>query len=316
MNNNKICPNNEDDEYFERNYLNTKFTSNYNIEDGIINEKDEKSEIEKYISIFNKKENLNKNEEETQQINTNIEGKLNKGEFNDINLIFKEDTKIEKTFLGKKHLKENSINYSKITSVQDNDCHKFINQKKIFDINKTFIYRLDYYIKAIKTNILKYYLNKLRTLYNKCDFVNEYKNIKFHMPNYSKYQGNAKEKDNKEFVKKTIKEVFMDYDENDINKKGISRQIDNKVLIVTIYKKNFFPYTKEQKELKDFLEMPIKNGIDEYYISSEFEKFKEIRKIKYYDRKFYKEKNRHYSLLEKNGYKRLVNEPFYSHNPK
>ena len=322
MNNNKNSPNKDNDskinESIERNYINTKYTSNYFIENGIMIEKDEISEIKKiFCSIFN--DNLNivdENEEKSQQINAIMEGKMNKGEFNDINISFNEDTKKEKTFLCKKHLKENSINYTKITLVQNNDCDKFINKNKIFDINKAVIYRLDYYIKAIKANCLKYCLNKLRALYNKCNFVNEFKNMTFHMPNYNKYQGSAKEKANKKFIKKTIKEVFMDYEEKYNNKEGISRQIENKILIDKIYKINNFLYSKEQKELKDFLEMPIKKAIGEYYDSTKFEQFKKDRKIKFYDRNFYKEKDRNYSLLEKNGYIRLVKEPFYSHNPK
>ena len=74
------------------------------------------------------------------------------------------------------------------------------------------------------------------------------------MSNSKKYQGNAKEKDNKEFIKKIIKEVFQD--------------------------------------------------------------FKKIRKIIFFDRQFFKEKYRTYSLLEKNGFLKLVNEPYYCHNPK
>ena len=317
MNNKENRLNNEDDnkisESIEEHYINTKYTSKYIFKDGIMYEKDENSEInEIYCPIFN--DNLKKvdeSEEKTQQNYVNIEEKMNKGEFNDINTCFN-----EKTFLGKKHLKENSINYNKITSVQDNDCDKFIKKNKIFDINKTYIYRLDYYIKAIKTNILQDSLNKLRKLYNNCNFVDEFKNMTFHMPNYNKYQGKAKEKDNKEFVTKTIKEVFMDYEDMVNNKEGISRQIENKILIDIIYKINNFPNTKEEKELKDFLEMYIEKRIEEYYISYEFEQFKKIKKIKFYDRHFYKEKGRHYSLLEKNGFLRYVKEPFYSHNPK
>ena len=265
-------------ESIEENNINTKNTSNFIFEDGIMYENSEELELKNYSSIFNVNFEI---EEKSQQSNVNIEGKNNKGEFNDIPFYFREDTKREKTFLGKKHLKENSINYSKIMLVKDNDCQKFIKKNKIFDINKILIYRLDYYIKAFKTYILKYFLNKLRTLFDKCTF-NEFKNTKFHMPNYSKYQGNTKEKDNKEFINKTIKEVFMDidmdYDEKDNKKIGISRQKENKILIDNIYKINNFPYTKEQKKLKDFLEMTIQKGIEEYYVSSEFEEFKKKEK--------------------------------------
>ena len=135
------------------------------------------------------------------------------------------------------------------------------------------------------------------------------------MPNYKKYQGNAKEKDNKEFIKKQIKEVFQDYDVNE--KEGTSRQKDNKNLIEKIYKIINFPSNAKQKALKDFLEMTIEKAIEKYYDSSEeFQEFKANRKILFYDNQFSKEKYRNYSLLEKNGFLRLVNEPYYCHNPK
>ena len=219
--------------------------------------------------------------------------------------------------MGRKHLKHNSKNYSKNSKSHKNELNdekKTIQKKEIiFEINKS--YRLDYYIKAIKANILLFIMKTLRDLYKDCHFDNEFKNMKFHMPNYKKYQGNAKEKDNKEFIKKQIKEVFQDYDENE--EEGTSRQRDNKSLIKKIYEIINFPSTAEQKALKDFLEMTIEKAIEKYYDSSEeFQKFKAIRKIIFFDRQFFKEKYRNYSLLEKNGFLRLVNEPYYFHNPK
>ena len=114
--------------------------------------------------------------------------------------------------------------------------------------------------------------------------------------------------------KKIIKEVFQDYDENE--EEGTSRQRDNKYLIEKIYEIINFPSTAEQKALKDFLEMTIEKAIEKYYDSSKFQDFKKIRKIIFFDRQFFKEKYRNYSLLEKNGFLKLVNEPYYCHNPK
>ena len=137
---------------------------------------------------------------------------------------------------------------------------------------------------------------------------------KLHMPNYKLYAGNPKEKDNRNFLKKTIKEVFMDYDKE--SEKGTGRQKDNEKLINKIYEKHKFPNYENESNLKDFFEMNIEKGIEMYYESEEFEKFKNDETNQYYDKMFYNEKKRKFSLLEKNGFIKLVNMPFYSKNPK
>ena len=152
----------------------------------------------------------------------NIEGKKTKDKSTDIESNQLEKGKNETKLSGRKRLKYNSKNYSKKNKSQKNETNdekKSIQKKEIiFKINKN--YRLDYYIKAIKTNILLFIKNTLRDLYKECLFDNEFENMTFHMPNYKKYQGNAKEKENKEFIKKQIKEVFQDYDVNE--KEGTS----------------------------------------------------------------------------------------------
>ena len=263
------------------------------------------------------RDSLLENKNEKINPHMNIEGKKTKDKSTDIESNHIEKEKKEKQLLGRKHLKNNSKNYSKNSKShknETNDEKKSIQKKEIIlQINKN--YRLDYYIKAIKANILLFIKNTLNKLYEDCLFDNEFENMTFHMPNYKKYQGNAKEKDNKEFIKKQIKEVFQDYDVNE--EEGTSRQKDNKYLIEKIYEIINFPSNAEQKALKDFLEMTIEKAIEKYYDSSEeFQKFKAIRKIIFFDRQFFKEKYRNYSLLEKNGFLRLVNEPYYFHNPK
>ena len=69
-------------------------------------------------------------------------------------------------------------------------------------------------------------------------------------------------------------------------------------------------------ELINYLKLKIKDAMDDYYDSNEFEKFKSRTKIKYYDEMFYYERNRKFSLLEKNNFVRLVNLPYYSEKNK
>ena len=223
---------------------------------------------------------------------------------------------LNSSYLGKKHLDDSSLkSFPQINYVQKNVIKT---KEKIFKINKCpkgekgAMYRLDYYKKLFITNYLNYLTDKGKTLIKNCHF--RFKNIKLHMPNYKLYGGNPKEKDNKEFLKKSIKQVFMDYDKT--KDKGNSRQKDNEILINQIYKINNFPSSKEEIKLNEFFNMDIESGIKQYYKSEEFQKLKEDETAQYFDKMFYLEKNRKFSLLEDFGFIRLVNMPFYSKNPK
>ena len=223
---------------------------------------------------------------------------------------------LNSSYLGKKHLDDSSLkSFPQINYVQKNVIKT---KEKIFKINKCpkgekgAMYRLDYYKKLFITNYLNYLTDKGKTLIKNCHF--RFKNIKLHMPNYKLYGGNPKEKDNKEFLKKSIKQVFMDYDKT--KDKGNSRQKDNEILINQIYKINNFPSSNEEIKLNEFFNMDIESGIKQYYKSEEFQKLKEDETAQYFDQMFYLEKNRKFSLLDNFGFIRLVNMPFYSKNPK
>ena len=300
-------------------YHNTKeiiyLRSKYEIVDDVMVPKNEKSEKDAYNNAFSNKKDLEKE---------------NSNEIKLIYEIFPE----ENNLLNKKRLIDDQINnnnYNKIYLIEKNECKKK-EDKIIFKINKKrkLIYHFDYYIKRFKTNFLQYLKKQLNLLYDNCFNIDkhknkeniedkslfiQFKNMKFHMPNKFEYQGNSKDKNNKEFIKKTIKEVFMDYDNNE--DEGVSRQNNNKNLIENIYKIGNFPFKKELDALKDFLDTTIENVIEKYYDSPAFELFKNERDIKFYDRKFYNEKYRNYSMLDKNnGFLKLVKEPSYCHNPK
>ena len=243
-------------------------------------------------------------------------GKLKNEEFEDIPYnIETENENTEKKLLGKKHMQESSFsNFTPIAKAKNN-----MPKEKIFEINKIYktdepIYRLDYFKKIFIKSFLKYLLNYGKKLISECIFKEKIGNLKLHMPNYKLYAGNPKEKDNKEFLLKTIKTVFVDYDKK--SEKGTSRQKDNEKLINKIYELSNFQNSEKEKKLKNFLELNIEKAIEMYYESKEFENFKNDENNKYYDSMFYKEKNRNFSLLEKNGFIKLVKMPFYSKYPK
>lgn len=242
-------------------------------------------------------------------------------EFDDLSGNFNESFyKIKETnMVGKKHTQDNSVNsFSQIKKVKNNKKMQK-SKEKIFEINKMIkkdmpTYRLDYFKKIFVKSVLRYLLNRLKQLILKCNFDENIIKQKLHMPNYKLYAGNPKEKDNKEFLEKTIKKVFTDYDKK--NQKGNGRQIANEKLINKIYEIDSFPSSEDEFELNEFFNMTIEKGVELFYESKDFENFKKDELIQYYDKIFYKERNRNFYLLEKNGFIKLVKEPFYSKTPK
>ena len=110
--------------------------------------------------------------------------------------------------------------------------------------------------------------------------------------------------------------------------KSASRQKNNETLINKIkeYQRNlttklekdekYFIQFKNINTLLNYLNKTIKEVMDDYYDSPEFIKFKSDRKIRFYDEKFYHERDRQFYLLEKNNFVRLVQLPYYSSKKK
>lgn len=288
--------NNESNLMSNENYFNS---ARFIIENGMIIERDINYEEKELLKAFEDKKPYHEKETIPEdRLYIFEEVYINNENFNK-DLLKQKDKNFEKPLLGKKHSKSGHI---------------------IFNINKdSFIYRFDYYIKAYKANFLKYIVGVANYLYLLCNFGKEFKKYKFHMTNNKKYQGNSKYEDNKEFLKKKWKEVLVDYNENDIE--GKSRQKQNKELILLIYNYGNFPNSTKEYDLFNFLESTVEmslekgirvgNKIYDYYESEEFKAFKKEKKIIYYDNKFYFEKNRKFSLLEKGAFIKLVNQPSY-----
>ena len=225
------------------------------------------------------------------------------------------------SFLGKK---------TKGKEINCNENEEYNNHKeKIFmiekiEIDEKYIYRKDYYIMDFKGNFLNWALQEIQTLIDNCNFCKKFGKMNFHIANRELYGGNPKEEDNRVFINKTIEEVFtLTEDEKNILKK-ISRQVANEEMINTIksfHEKLLIKKKKEKKdliqlnsieELISFFRLTIGQALEKYYDSYEFKKFKSRRKIQYYDKMFYSERNRGFSLLEKNNFIYYVNLPYYS----
>ena len=225
------------------------------------------------------------------------------------------------SFLGKK---------TKGKEINCNENEEYNNHKeKIFmiekiEIDEKYIYRKDYYITDFKGNFLNWALQEIQTLIDNCNFCKKFGKMNFHIANRELYGGNPKEEDNRTFITKTIEEVFtLTEDEKNILKK-ISHQVANEEMINTIksfHEKLIIKKKKEKKdliqlnsieELISFFQLTIGQALEKYYDSYEFKKFKSRRKIQYYDKMFYSERNRGFSLLEKNNFIYYVNLPYYS----
>ena len=235
------------------------------------------------------------------------------------------DNENDISILGKK-TKRKEINCN--DDEEDNPSGEKIFAIEKIDIAKKFNYRKDYYIKEIKRDFLNWTLQEMQTKIDNCNFCKKFGKTNIHIANRDLYGGNPKEKDNREFINKTIEEVFTLTENQKNSLKKISRQISNEELINKIkdyYEKLLIKKEKDKKysnqfnaikEFIEFIQLTIKDALDLYYDSDEFKKFKSRRMIQYYDEKFFFERNRGFSLLVKNNFVTYVNLPFYSNKRK
>ena len=287
---------------------------------------DNVSEINKkvHFSIDNISE-INKNDSSLRENHEELEYN-NIEKYMEIIFPFKNDddeiSELKKNLLGNKRERNNA----KI----ENESKKTKSSKKIFfkvnDCKEHFNYRHDYYIMDFKSDFLKFSKKKLNDLINKIKLCKKFGKHNIHTPNRELYGGNPKEEDNREFIYKTVEEVFIDQGEQ---KNDESRQKSNEDIFKRIkeyQKKLKTKLDKDKKyqdqydaidELKNFLKKPIKDVLDEYYDDSEeFGEFRSQPKILYYDKQFMKERGRNLSLLVKNNFVKIVTMPYYSNKNK
>lgn len=336
--NNSFCEINSFFNNKERQNLDS-ISNNYEIDDNSIQKNYENifSNKNEFIDITSEI-NINSNDEIVKSDNwyddsLNIESFLGK----DNN--YEEHDKIEE--------KDNNILGKKIERNKEDQNDNNNQKEKIFDIKKKCKYRLDYFKKAFIKDFLDYVLSVLNKLCINCKFCTKFGKANFHKPKRGKYAGNTKEEDNRKFIEKSVEEVFTDYkieknkndiDEEDIevNKdmKGIKNQKANELLINNIkkFKDNLANRIEKEKEkekkekylnqfrniniLLNYLKKTIKDAMDEYYDSKQFIRFKSKKRNRDYDYYFYYERKRHFHLLEKNNFVRLVNLPYYSNKNK
>lgn len=306
--------------------LSNRSTSEMSNEDYPSNCKFEDLNLLNELGLKKRNEHFQKCWEDNFKLKENDTSNFN---FMDSNYEYNENTyEKQNNLLGKKIERNDDYN--------ENNAKKPNQEKeKIFEIIKNYIkYRYDYFIMDFKTDFLEFVQDILNELINNIDLCKKFGSHYIHTPNRKLYGGNPKEKDNREFIDKTVEEVFTDQtiietkkNKNHIEfktqeeKKGTSRQEDNENIFNKIKNRICLANSensqkhKEQSEAIDlltkFLNTKIRVVLDEYYDSDKFKKFSSNSKIKYYDGKFQKERNRNFSLLEKNNFVKLVEMPFY-----
>ena len=156
-------------------------------------------------------------------------------------------------------------------------------------------YRKDVYYKHFKVIFGKYLKIRINELKNIC-----FPKLKifFSSPNYKKYTGNTKKKDNYNFLSYKVKDILT-YGEDQLKQ---NRQYKNKILIDFIEKnKNKVKDKKSYQKLIEILFQTLEKAVEDFYIDeNEFEKINQDQICLFYDEYFKEQTN--ISLLEKNGY--------------
>ena len=167
--------------------------------------------------------------------------------------------------------------------------------------------RTDYAIKNIKVYISKFLKNEGNKLIKNCGFGEKLKNKKLFAISYKYFTGNSNEKNNNIFLDFTVEKIFT-YPDGKIQKNDYRLQKQNKQIIEDFkeYIQNKFPETIPEKfqKLLDFFNMTFHDAIIQFYNSKDFEKYCSDKKTIFLDNHFQKVKT--FSLLEKNGFLRLI----------
>ena len=192
-------------------------------------------------------------------------------------------------------------------SRKSTDDNSLLIKKCIFGINshKNIEPRIDYAIKYFKVNVIKFIKEYGNILIKLCDFPNKLKKLRLFSPSYKYFTGNSNEKDNKLFINFNLETIFC-YPEGNKNDNRLQRQ--NKETI-----KYFKEYIEEKykeeipekyQKLLNYLNMTFQDAIVLFYESKQFKDYSSLSKTIFLDKYFTKAKG--FSLLEKNGFLKLI----------
>ena len=124
---------------------------------------------------------------------------------NSLSKEYKENLRKNHFDFGDNNFKENANTVNR-EDFKDPRLNKNYNYER--EIDEKYIYRKDYYIMDFKGNFLNWLLEELQSLIDNCKFCKKFGKTNFHIANRELYGGNPKEEANREFIDKTIEEVF------------------------------------------------------------------------------------------------------------
>lgn len=269
-------------------------------------------------NIFFEEITTQNKKEEIQDINIIEKEQANNQPFNELikkDILTSDDNFINRTKISFPEISTGTFEYYEENNIPKKSGNKIeIKEKKIkkgkFKVlhQKNIKLRMDYAIKYIKMYINKYLKDYGNKLIIKCNFKNKLKNLKFFLPNYQYFTGNANLKKNYIFLNFTVEQVLTYSSEKIQNKKNNHLQKQNKETIETLKQYIENNYEKEKPEkfqnLLNFFKMTYEDIIMDFYNSEYFEKFSSSKKTKDLDKILLKSKG--FSLLDKNGYIKLV----------
>ena len=188
---------------------------------------------------------------------------------------------------------------------------KFISKKENLENylknNNKYIYRKDAYYKHFKSIFARYIKDKANHLKNIC--LSHYSKNNFSSLAY-KYTGNPKEKDNFHFLSFKVKDL-LSYGKDEKIK---NRQYNNELIINYIENNENIAKNKTvYNELIKFLNDTIENELINFYNNEKEIEYinKDIRCL-FFD--FYFKKETGISLLEKNGFIKILAKQYKSNN--
>ena len=163
------------------------------------------------------------------------------------------------------------------------------NNNNISSINNKKYIRCDSLLIKFKSALGKWFIKiinqRIKTLKEK-DILK--RGIKIYAFNYKKFTLNVNYEKNK---------IWLDYKMKDLLLLGNEgNQIKNMKSLKSLYKRRL----EELKEIKDMFEMKYKKVIERFYLSEDFDKFINNKRVKELDKNF--KKIMGISLLEKNGF--------------
>lgn len=278
---------------------------------------------EKNKNIFLEEIITQNEKEEFQDINNIEKEQANNQTFNELikkDIFTSEDNCFNGTKISFPEISTDTIEYFEDEHSPKKPGNKIeIKEKKMkkgkFKVlhQKNIKLRMDYAIKYIKMYISKYLKDYGNKLIKKCHFKNQLKKLKFFLPNYQYFTGNANLKKNNIFLNFTVEQILTYSSEKIQNKKDNHLQKQNKETMQALKEYIENNYEKEKTEgfqnLLNFFKMTYEDIIIDFYNSEYFEKFSSSKKTKDLDKIFLKSKG--ISLLEKNGFIKLVKKRKY-----